>query len=298
MPELTRRRFLHRVGAGAGAGIALAGTGAAWKPAAAGPISATRSRPAFSLGVASYSLREFGRAEAISMIRDLGATAVSVKSFHLPYELGPTELERAANEFRGAGLQLVSSGNNPITEDNDEHIEPFFEYAKTAGIPMLVIAPTHENLPRIESFVKRYDIKVAIHNHGPEDNYFPAPSDAIALIKDMDPRVGVCVDIGHTARTGNDVVREILDADSRVLDVHVKDLTDLSDRDSQCAVGEGRMPLVEIFEALGEIGFDGSANLEYEIYPNDPLPGMHRSLAYMRGVREALARSRTPHHDG
>lgn len=295
----SRRNFLKRAGVGVAAGMAIPGVaGAAWpttKPSRIG--SAPERNPAFPLGVATYSLREFSRAETISMIRELGATHVSVKSFHLPYELSPGELKQAADEFREAGLRLVSGGNNSIKEDTDEHVDSFFSYADAAGIPMLVIAPTPEVLPRIEQFVKRYDIQVAIHNHGPEDDYFPAPSDAIALIKDMDPRVGLCVDIGHTARTGNDVVQEILDAGARVLDVHVKDLRDLSDKESQCAVGEGKMPLVEIFQALGDIGFEGSANLEYEIYPDDPLPGMQKSLAYMRGVREALVRSASVRHD-
>lgn len=252
-------------------------------------FSPARGRSAFELGVATYSLREFSREEAIAIIKDLGVTNVSVKSFHLPYELSPGELDRAADEFRDAGLQLVSSGNNSITEDTDEHVGAFFDYAKAAGIPMLVIAPDPQVLPRIESFVKRYDIKVAIHNHGPEDSWYPAPSDAIALIEDMDPRVGVCVDVGHTARTGKDVVQEISDAGSRVLDVHMKDLRDMSDAESQCAVGEGKMPIADIFRQLDEIGFDGSVNLEYEIRPNDPYPGMMQSLAYMRGVRDGLS---------
>ncbi len=297
MREHSRRTFLK--GAAVGAGLAASGmAGPAWSATVPAIEAPPRRVPAFPLGVATYSLREFSRADAIAMIRDLGATHVSVKSFHLPYELSPAELKQAAGEFRQAGLQLVSSGNNSITEDTDEHVGSFFAYARAAGIPMLVIAPTPEVLPRIEAFVKRYDVQVAIHNHGPEDDHFPAPSDAVALIKEMDPRVGVCVDVGHTARTGKDVVQEIADAGARVLDVHVKDLRDLSDKASQCAVGEGKMPIVEIFRALGEIGYEGSANLEYEIHPDDPYPGMQQSLAYMRGVREALVRS-TPHprHD-
>lgn len=298
----SRRDFIKHTIAGAGlavggfAGLAASASSArgssspvADRPNRRAPGASVGARSEFALGVATYSLREFSRAEAIEMINALNATNVSVKSFHLDYDLSQSELESAADEFREAGLQLVSSGNNTITEDTDEHVGAFFEYAKAAGIPMLVIAPTPDVLPRIESFVKRYDIQVAIHNHGPEDSYFPAPSDAIALIGDMDPRVGVCVDVGHTARTGKDVVREIRDAGSRVLDVHMKDLRDMSDAASQCAVGEGKMPVADIFRELEAIGFDGSVNLEYEIYPEDPLPGMKQSFAYMRGVRDGLS---------
>ena len=277
MIESNRRHFI------ATAALALAGA----------PLMAT-ARPRavdpkpLPLGVATYSLREFGRAEAIDMMQQLKAEVVSIKSFHLPYELPPAELKAAAGEFRRAGFEVSSSGNNSITEDTDEHVRSFFEYAKAAGIPMLVIAPKPDILPRIEKFVKAYDIAVAIHNHGPEDEFFPAPSDAVKLIRNLDPRVGLCVDVGHTARTGKDVVQEIADAGGRVLDMHMKDLRDLSDKDSQCIVGEGEMPVPDIFRQLLSMGYDGSINLEYEIDARNPLPGMKLSMAYMRGVRAAI----------
>ena len=246
-----------------------------------------RSEP-IRLGVATYSLREFSRDEAIEMITALGARFVSVKSFHLPYDLPADELAAAADEFREAELILASSGNNNIEEDTDEHVRMFFDYARNAGIPMLVIAPHPDVLPRIERFVKDYDISVAIHNHGPEDPYYPAPSDALKLIRNMDPRVGLCVDVGHTTRTGRDVVQEIADAGDRVLDIHMKDLRDLRDKDSQCIVGEGDMPVAEIFRQLVAMKYGGSVNLEYEIDADSPLDGMQRSFAYMRGVIDGM----------
>ncbi len=256
------------------------------------PLRATarpQSRPrSVRLGVATYSLREFSRSEAIEMVQALGVETVSVKSFHLPYELSSEEMAAAVDEFHKAGLTIESGGNNNIEEDTDEHVGMFFDYARSAGMPMLVIAPHPDTLPRIERFVKEYDVSVAIHNHGPEDPHYPAPSDAVRLIRDMDPRVGLCVDVGHTVRTGKDVVQEIADAGDRVLDMHMKDLRDLTDRDSQCIVGEGKIPVPAIFQQLDGMGYGGSVNLEYEIHPDDPLPGMQRSLAYMRGVRDGI----------
>jgi sugar phosphate isomerase/epimerase len=253
--------------------------------------AATRSNSKWEikLGVASYSLREFSRADAIKMIKELNTPYVNIKSFHLPYELSPAELTAGRREFEQAGLQIVGGGNNNITEDTDQHVRLFFEYAKMNGMPLLVIAPKPEILPRIEKFVKQYDIKVAIHNHGPEDQYFPAPKDALKLIKNMDPRVGLCVDIGHTTRTGADVVQEIADAGNRVLDLHLKDLKELMVKESQCIVGEGAMPIPAIFAQLQKMKYTGYANLEYEIDKENPLPGMKQSFAYMRGVLAGLA---------
>jgi sugar phosphate isomerase/epimerase len=240
------------------------------------------------LGVASYSLRELSRTDAIAAIRALRTPYVSIKSFHLPYESTPEELAAGRHEFESAGLTIVGGGVITLQQDDDTDIRAYFEYARAAGMPLMVIAPTPATLPRIERFVREYDIRVAIHNHGPEDPHFPGPADALPIIRDMDPRVGLCVDLGHTTRTGVDIVEALAMAGDRVLDVHAKDLTNLHDRDSQCIVGEGAMPMPMIFRQLVEMGYAGYVNLEYEIDPEDPLPGMQRSFAYMRGVLAGL----------
>ncbi|MEO8562664.1 MAG: sugar phosphate isomerase/epimerase, partial [bacterium] len=144
-------------------------------------------------------------------------------------------------------------------------------------------------LPRIEKFAKQYDIKVAIHNHGTEDKHFPSPYDVLKHVKGMDPRMGLCIDCGHTVRTGTDVVKAVLDAGPRLHDMHIKDLADMSARDSQVAVGEGKLPIAGIFRALQAIKYPGYVNLEYEINAKDPLPGMQVSFAYMRGVLAGMA---------
>jgi sugar phosphate isomerase/epimerase len=146
-------------------------------------------------------------------------------------------------------------------------------------------------LPRVEKFAKQYDINIAIHNHGTEDKIFPSPYDVLKHVKNMDPRMGLCIDIGHTVRTGTDVVKAVLDAGPRLHDMHAKDLADLSKRDSQVAVGEGKLPIASIFHALQTLKYPGYVNLEYEINPKDPLPGMQISFAHMRGVLAGLAES-------
>jgi len=282
-PLTPRRKFLKITAAGI--------AGAVFAPNRATPSSTAKlsSEGEIKLGVASYSLRAFSRADAIKMVQELRTPFINLKSFHLPYESTPDELATARNKLEAAGLKIVGGGNNNIVEDNDEHVRRFFEYAKHSGMPLLVIAPKPEFLPRIERFVKQYDIKVAIHNHGPEEPYFPAPKDALKIIRNMDARVGLCVDVGHTARAGVDVVAAIAEAGSRVLDMHMKDLKDLRVRDSQCIVGEGAMPVPEIFAQLLKMKYAGYVNLEYEIDEKNPLPGMKQSFAYMRGVLAGMA---------
>jgi sugar phosphate isomerase/epimerase len=272
----TRRGFL---------GGALAASAAASAPVAAPPAESAED---IKLGVASYSLREFQRGLAIRMMKKLDVPYISIKEFHLPYRSSPEELQRGAAEFRRAGLKIVSGGVIYIQNDDDDDIRKYFEYAKACGMTTIIAGPTQQTLPRIQKFVKEYDIKLAIHNHGPEDKHFPSPEVALKALEGMDPRMGICVDVGHTARTGTSAVESIQRAGSRLFDIHIKDLRNLMDVKSQCPVGEGAMPVVGIFKALKKMNYQGCVNLEYEIEGDDPLPGMAKSFAYMRGVLAGL----------
>ena len=196
-----------------------------------------------------------------------------------------------ADQYRAAGLKLTAAGTIPFKNDDDEDIRSKFEYVKAAGIPLIVGAPTHQTLPRVEKFVKQYNIRVGIHNHGPEDKEWPSPLDVLAAVDTMDPRMGCCIDVGHTMRTGADVVEAIRKAGPRLFDIHMKDLANATSKESQVAVGEGIMPVRAIFETLIAMRYPGFVDLEYEIKPTDPLPGMMESFAYMRGVLNGMGYS-------
>lgn len=279
MTEPTRREFLK------GAVVAsLALPGASVDGAAIASATSVAPQSSVRLGVASYSLREHSREYAIQAIQALGTPYVNIKSMHQPYESTPAELTAGRRVFEDAGLQIVGGGTIGLQQDDDADIRRYFEYARNSGMPLMVIAPTAQTLPRIERFVKEYDIKVAVHIHGPTDEHFPGPQDVLPVIRDMDPRVGICVDVGHTARTGIDLVEVLEMCGDRALDVHMKDLRDLTSRASQCIVGEGKIPVAAIFRQLEKMNYSGFVNLEYEIDAQDPLPGMKQSFAYMRGV--------------
>ncbi len=281
--HLSRRQFLKSgAAATALAGVAPLDQIQALHEHAANP-------PAIKLGVASYSLRKFNLKEAIEMTVALKAKYINIKSFHLRHKDSPAQLAAGKKSIEAAGLEIVGGGTITMHKDTDDDVRANFEYAKMCGMPLMVIAPKPEIVPRIEKFVKEYNIMVAIHNHGPEDKYFPGPRDVLKVIDGMDPRVGCCVDVGHAARTGVDVIESIAEAGDRVLDLHMKDLSDMTDRDSQVAVGEGKMPVAGIFKQLMQMNYQGYVNLEYEIFANDPLPGMKQSFAYMRGVLAGMA---------
>lgn len=244
------------------------------------------------LGVASYSLRNFSRQQAIEMTRSLGVRYINFKSVHLDYNAPPNEFASARTQLAAAGLELVGGGMITFETDTDDGVRKYFDYARAAGMPTIVCTCKASMLPRIEKFARQYDIKIAIHNHGPEDPNFPSPYDVLKAVKGMDPRVGLCIDWGHTVRAGADVVRATADAGARLHDMHAKDLRDFSSAESQCVVGEGKMPVAEIFRQLRSMRYPGYVNLEYEIEPDNPLPGMKQSFAYMRGAISGLAIAR------
>jgi sugar phosphate isomerase/epimerase len=238
----------------------------------------------FKLGVASYSLREFGRNLAIKMTKKMGVEYINIKEFHLLYRATPEERARGRAQFEAAGLKITGGGTINLLNEDPNDIRFYFDYAKQCGMPLMVIHASAKTLPVIEKFVKEYDIKVAVHNHGPEDKNFPNPADALKVIRDMDPRVGLCVDIGHTTRTGADLMEQLNAAGNRLLDMHIKDLRDIRDGKTQCAVGDGSFDIPAIFSHLKKINFTGGVMLEYEIEGDDPFLGMAKSFSYMRGV--------------
>lgn len=274
----SRRSFLSSV---AGA--------AAMTPAMAAGAPAAAGGPAdLKLGVASYSLREFQRRLAISYTKKLNVSYINIKEFHLPISSTPEEIRRARAEFEKAGLTILGGGNVSFQNDDEADIRRRFEYAKAAGMPVIVCAPTHVTLPKMEKYVKEFDIKIAVHNHGPEDKHFPSPQSVLEVVKNMDPRCGLCVDVGHTARTGTDPVEALRMAGPRLHDVHIKDLKNLMDKDSQVPVGDGAMPIPAMFALLKKMNYQGGIMLEYEIDGDNPLPGMMKSFSYMRGVLAGL----------
>jgi len=279
MPTASRRSFLYTSLGSAGSALALS------QRARGAPTA--RDTSDFKLGVASYSLRKFPRAEAIQIIKRLGLRYVNIKSYHLPLDSTPDQIREARKEFEDAGLIIVGGGNIEFRTDDERDMRHKFDYARLAGMPLIVCAPTKITLPKLEKFVQEYDIKIAVHNHGPKDN-FPAPQDALKILRDMDPRCGVCVDVGHTAEAHVDPVEAIRASGARLLDVHIKDMRVFGDVNTLCDVGDGVLPIPAIFSELHKMNYTASVNLEYEINENDPFPGMSRSYAYMFGVLAGL----------
>jgi sugar phosphate isomerase/epimerase len=278
--NLSRRNFFQ-----SSALIAAACAVSGSVPAFAEPVQASVKPSPVHLGLASYTFRSFTRAQLIGFMKQLNLSELNAKDTkdHLPMD--PAGETQALTDYAAAGIKLHAAGTIYFPKDEDADIRSKFEYAKRAGISVIVAGdPTPQILPRIEKFVKEYDIRFAIHNHGPEDKVWPSPLDVLNAVKNMDPRMGCCIDVGHCERAGTDVVQAIHEVGPRLFDMHIKDLTSFQSKESQVAVGQGIMPIRGMFEALIAIGYKGFVDLEYEIHGDDPMPGVIESFAFMRGV--------------
>ena len=283
---VSRRNFLQ---AGALAAAACAVNGAAPAAAAAEAVAEKGKPSPIKLGLASYTFRNFTRAQLIADMKQLNLTDLNCKDTkdHLPMD--PAAEDAAMADYAAIGIKVHAVGTVYFPKDEDDDIRSKFEYAKRAGVKVIVTGdPTVATLPRIEKFVKEYDLRIAIHNHGPEDKIWHSPYDVLAAVKNMDPRIGCCIDIGHACRAGANVPQAIRDVGPRLFNMHTKDLTDFTSKESQVAVGQGIIPFRAIFESLIAIDYKGFVDLEYEINGDNPMPGVIESFAFMRGVLRGM----------
>lgn len=275
--DFTRRGFF---------GMAMGGAVGALVPGgvlgAAGGVGACPLK----LGLASYTTRKFDLDKTVEWTKRLGLPYLCLKSFHLPLEASAEETARSAAKVREAGLDLYAGG--VITMKKPEEVDQAFAYAKAAGLRLIVGAPTPEMLGKVEEAVKAHGIRVAIHNHGPEDKQFPTPQSAYEKIKGMDRRLGLCMDIGHTVRAGEDPAKTAEACADRLFDVHIKDVTAAAKEGKTLEMGRGIIDIPALFRALLKMKFDGVCSFEYEKDEMDPWPGLSESVGYARGVLAAL----------
>ncbi|MFI5381633.1 MAG: sugar phosphate isomerase/epimerase family protein, partial [Tepidisphaerales bacterium] len=214
---------------------------------------------------------------------------VSIKDFHLAMKSTTEQRKETVAKFKAAGITPLSVG--VVTFPKDEAVcRAAFEYARDCGVPVIVANPVPEALPAIEKLVKEFDIRIAIHNHGPEDKRWPTPNSAIEAIRNLDPRIGICIDVGHTARAGVDPAKAMLDFADRLFDVHIKDISDPKGKgaSAELEVGRGVLNQKAMLSALLKIKFAGHLGLEYEKDAADPLPGIGESIGFIRGVASTL----------
>jgi inosose dehydratase len=236
----------------------------------------------FTVGMAGYSFREFTVEKSIEMMKRIGVTFLSLKDFHMPMNSTQAQITSVLEKFKSAGINIYTVG--VVYMKTPEAVDQAFEYAKMAGVQMIVGAPDYLLLPYVEKKIKEYNFRMAIHNHGPDNPLYPNAKDIWDHIKDLDPRIGICIDIGHTTRDGQDPSVDILRYRKRIYDVHIKDVDKTTKEGKTVEMGRGVIDLPGVVSSLRKIKYKGICSLEFEKDMKDPLPGIAESIGYFRGV--------------
>ena len=266
--RISRRRFL--------------GTAAALGAAAAYGLP-RRSRAAdgkslFSIGLQSYSLRNYPVDEALKHTKEMGFEHVEFAKGHFDPNATPQEIDAMKSKMAALNLKMLGHGVNNFTKDHEAN-RKLFEFAKRAGIRNLSANPTRDAFDSLDKLVAEYDIRIAIHNHGPSHQYDKVV-DVVQAVKGRHPNIGACADLGHYIRSAEDPVEVIRVLDKRLFGIHLKDFAERAAKTKGVILGKGHLDVDGVFRALRQVQFpaDGCLSLEYEENPQDPLDDIKQCL--------------------
>ncbi|MBR4170653.1 MAG: sugar phosphate isomerase/epimerase [Kiritimatiellae bacterium] len=254
----------------------------------------------FQPGIAGFTFHKKTLDETLEVMKKVDVHYLCIKDFHL--SLNSTDEQIQAFHEKCAKYDVKGYGCGPIYMGSEDAARKAFEYAKRCGVKILVGVPYEDQivdgkkqrvgsrklLEYIDKLVKEFDIKYAIHNHGPDmPLLFPTADNAYEMIKDLDPRVGLCMDIGHQLRFNYDPVESFRKYHDRVFDLHLKNVTDNSKKGGAIQLPRGKINLVEMVKVLREFKYSGICSLEYERDFNDNLEGVAECIGYFRGLMDA-----------
>ncbi|WP_031528056.1 sugar phosphate isomerase/epimerase family protein [Dyadobacter crusticola] len=277
----SRRRFVQKGIAGLVAGSLLSVT----RESKAASVP-DKKEDTFKLGIAGFSFVNFKLDEALSMMKRTDVHYLCIKDFHLPYNSTAEQITAFHEKLKESGVTGYAVG--PIYTKTPKDIDNAFDYAKRVGVKLIIGIPNHEDLKYLEQKVKEYDIKYAIHNHGPEDKLYPNATSINNLIKDLDPRVGICFDMGHNRRDNQDSVADLNKYSKRIFDLHLKNVTAATKEGKAVELGRGVIDIPAFVKMLRKVKYSGVCALEYEKDMKDPLAGIAESVGYFKGVCDAV----------
>ncbi len=246
------------------------------------PQPAPETTEIFNLGMAGYTFHKFDLTKTLETLQRADVKYLCIKDFHLPFK--STDAEIKAFHEKLAEYGVVGYGVGPIYMRSKEEVDNAFEYAKRVGVRVVVGVPTYELLPYVNEKVKEYDMQYAIHLHGPDIELFPDADDVWENVKDLDPRMGMCLDIGHDRRNGKNPVEDLEKYHTRVFDIHLKDVTGATKLGYSVEVGRGILDIPGFVKMLRKVQYTGVVSLEHERNMDDPFMGIAESIGYFRGV--------------
>ena len=256
----------------------VAQDGSALKPKAAKP-----NNP-FHLGMAGYTFLNFDIETTLKTLKSLDIKYLCIKDFHL--KLDATDEQIKDFHAKCASYDVTGYGVGPIYMRSEKEIDTAFAYAKRVGVTLIVGVPNYELLPYVDKKVKEYGFYYAIHLHGPDIATYPDAKDVWEHTKDLDPRIGMCLDIGHDLRNGCDPVIDLEKYHTRVFDMHIKDVTDSTKAGRGIEIGRGKIDFPALIRMMRKVNYTGKCSLEYEKDMKDPFIGIAESIGYFKAVSD------------
>ena len=241
----------------------------------------------FPLGIQSYSLRNFNTLECVRHIQGMGLHFVEFYGKHLDPAASDEQIAQTLKLLKDAEITLRGHGVHGFSKNHEANLK-LFQFAKKAGVKVITADPTPDSFDSLDRLVDDFDIRIAIHNHGPGHRYDKIES-VVKAVEGHHKWIGACVDTGHFLRSGEDPVKAVRDLGPRVFAAHIKDDVELGRGSKNVVIGKGKLDVVGLFQALREIKFpaDGSLSLEYEANPDNPIDEMKACLAV---AKEAIAK--------
>ena len=280
----TRRKFFKQSLAGA----LLLGTSALSHAEEKSRVipKAPKSVNPFQLGMAGYTFVNFDLDTTLRTMQRLDVHYLCIKDFHLP--LDSTGEQIKAFHARCAEFGVSGYAVGPIYMKSEAEIDRAFEYAKRVGVKLIVGVPNYELLPYVDKKVKEYDFHYAIHLHGPDIKTYPDATDVWEHTKDLDPRIGMCLDVGHDLRNGCNSVTDLEKYHTRVFDMHIKDVTDSTKAGTAIELGRGKIDFPALIRMMRKVNYTGKCSLEYEKDMKDPFLGIAESIGYFKAASELI----------
>lgn len=279
----TRRNFVKKAGASL---LALGTTSALLSEEL---YATTAAAPAqddlFKVSIAGYSFLHFDIDKTLEMMQRMDVHYLCIKDFHLPFDSTDQQIAAFHAKLKSKGVTGYAVG--PIYMKSEEAVDKAFAYAKRVGVKLVVGVPNYELLPHVDKKVKEYDFNYAIHIHGPDIKEYPNAKDVIDNVQHLDPRIGMCLDIGHDTRAGFNPTDDLKKYHKRVFDIHIKDVTAPSKAGKTCEIGRGVIDIPAFVKMLRKVKYAGACSLEFEKDMKDPLAGLAESIGYFKGVMAA-----------
>lgn len=248
------------------------------------PQPAPETNELFKLGLAGYTFHKFDLQTTLETMQRCDVHFLCIKDFHLP--VASTDEEIAAFHEKCAEYGVEGYAVGPLYMKSEAEIDKYFDYAKRVGVTTIVGVPEYDLLPYVDKKVKEYDFKYAIHLHGPDIDKFPDADDVWEHTKDLDPRIGMCLDIGHDTRNGKNPVADLKKYHTRVFDMHLKDVTGATKLGYSVEVGRGIIDFPALVKMMRKVKYTGVISLEHERNMDNPFMGIAESIGYFRAVVE------------